>query len=151
MILVAIDWFSKGTSHGPVLFNQDFHNYGLLEDIVSDHGSQFTSRVWKAFCTQLWINVSLNSIATVTPPPKEHFLFFLSHLSGMRTQPQNTDLHERSKMIVYCILCFRLMIVFRFSWYRARVWSFQFPIHDCHWGNNLCTWILINQESVNNL
>ncbi len=40
---------------------QVFRFYGLPEDIVSDRGPQFTSRVWKAFCQQLNINVSLTS------------------------------------------------------------------------------------------
>lgn len=35
--------------------------YGLPEDIVSDRGSQFTSRVWSAFFQQLNINISLTS------------------------------------------------------------------------------------------
>ncbi|KAK3551620.1 hypothetical protein QTP70_020828 [Hemibagrus guttatus] len=35
--------------------------YGIPEDIVSDRGTQFTSQVWKAFCKQLDINVSLTS------------------------------------------------------------------------------------------
>ncbi|KAI2647999.1 Transposon Tf2-9 polyprotein [Labeo rohita] len=48
-ILVIIDRFSKSCL------------YGLPEDIVSDRGTQFTSQVWKAFCKQLDINVSLTS------------------------------------------------------------------------------------------
>ncbi len=40
---------------------QVFRFYGLPEDIVSDRGPQFTSRVWSAFCQQLNINVSLTS------------------------------------------------------------------------------------------
>ncbi|KAK3511170.1 hypothetical protein QTP70_032139 [Hemibagrus guttatus] len=43
------------------LFQQVFRNYGLPEDIVSDRGSQFTSQVWRVFCNQLGINVSLTS------------------------------------------------------------------------------------------
>ncbi|KAK3556470.1 hypothetical protein QTP70_008246 [Hemibagrus guttatus] len=35
--------------------------YGLPEDIVSDRGPQFTSRVWRAFCKRLGVTVSLSS------------------------------------------------------------------------------------------
>lgn len=48
------------------LFNQVFHTYGLLEDIVSDRGPQFMSRVWSVFCTHLDINVSLSSSFSAT-------------------------------------------------------------------------------------
>ncbi|KAK3534313.1 hypothetical protein QTP86_014237, partial [Hemibagrus guttatus] len=34
--------------------------YGLPEDIVSDRGPQFTSRVWRAFCKRLGVTVSLS-------------------------------------------------------------------------------------------
>ncbi len=43
------------------LCNHIFQFYGLPEDIVSDRGPQFTSRVWSAFCRNLNINVSLTS------------------------------------------------------------------------------------------
>lgn len=43
------------------LCNWVFRIYGLPEDIVSDHGPQFTSRLWSAFCQALGINVSLTS------------------------------------------------------------------------------------------
>ncbi|KAK3571358.1 hypothetical protein QTP86_008894 [Hemibagrus guttatus] len=73
MVLVIIDRFSKAYKLIPLkglptaletavtLFHQVFQNYGLPEDIVSDRGPQFTSRVWRAFCTQLGISVSLSS------------------------------------------------------------------------------------------
>ncbi|KAI2649352.1 Transposon Tf2-6 polyprotein [Labeo rohita] len=72
-ILVIIDRFSKSCRLIPLkglptsmetalaLFNHVFRVYGLPEDIVSDRGTQFTSQVWKAFCKQLDINVSLTS------------------------------------------------------------------------------------------
>ncbi|KAK3510314.1 hypothetical protein QTP70_001363 [Hemibagrus guttatus] len=34
--------------------------YGLPEDIVSDRGPQFTSRVWRAFCRRLGVTISLS-------------------------------------------------------------------------------------------
>ncbi|KAK3507486.1 hypothetical protein QTP70_026910, partial [Hemibagrus guttatus] len=72
-ILVAIDRFSKACRLIPLkglptametdqsLFHHVFRVYGIPEDIVSDRGTQFTSQVWKAFCKQLDINVSLTS------------------------------------------------------------------------------------------
>ncbi|KAL0199986.1 hypothetical protein M9458_003173, partial [Cirrhinus mrigala] len=47
------------TAHA--LLNQVFRFYGLPEDIVSDRGPQFTSRVWKALWSQLNVNISLTS------------------------------------------------------------------------------------------
>ncbi|XP_043103315.1 DNA (cytosine-5-)-methyltransferase 3 beta, duplicate a [Puntigrus tetrazona] len=70
-ILVIIDRFLKSCRLMPLkglptameialaLFHNVFRVYGLPEDIVS--GTQFTSQVWKAFCKQLDINISLTS------------------------------------------------------------------------------------------
>lgn len=72
-ILSVIDRFSKACRFIPLpklptafetaeaLCENVFRFYGLPEDIVSDRGPQFTSRVWSAFCQQLGINVSLTS------------------------------------------------------------------------------------------
>ncbi|KAL0177063.1 hypothetical protein M9458_025957 [Cirrhinus mrigala] len=72
-ILTVIDRFSKSCRLIPltklpsafetaeVLMEQVFRFYDLPEDIVSDRGPQFTSRVWAAFCKHLNINVSLTS------------------------------------------------------------------------------------------
>ncbi|KAK3540941.1 hypothetical protein QTP86_006400 [Hemibagrus guttatus] len=43
------------------MFCHIFRNFGLPEDIVSDRGPQFTSRVWRALCARLDIGVSLSS------------------------------------------------------------------------------------------
>ncbi len=43
------------------LFQQVFRIYGILEDIVSDRGPQFTCKVWQAYCKHLDVNVSLTS------------------------------------------------------------------------------------------
>lgn len=43
------------------LCNFVFRFYGLPEDIVSDRGLQFTSRVWSAFFQKLNVNISLTS------------------------------------------------------------------------------------------
>ncbi len=72
-ILTVIDRFSKACRLIPLsklptalqtaeyLCNLVFRFYGLPEDIVSDRGAQFTSRVWSAFFQMLQVNVSLTS------------------------------------------------------------------------------------------
>ncbi|KAK3533208.1 hypothetical protein QTP70_013610 [Hemibagrus guttatus] len=72
-ILVVVDRFSKGCKLIPLkglptamqtadaMFAHVFRNFGLPEDIVSDRGPQFTSRVWRALCARLDIGVSLSS------------------------------------------------------------------------------------------
>lgn len=72
-IMVSIDRFSKScrliplkglpTAMGTaqVLFNQVFRIYRLPDDIVTDRGPQFTSRVWGAFCKHFHIGLSSSS------------------------------------------------------------------------------------------
>ncbi len=60
-VLVVVDRFSKACKLIPLpglptamqtaesLFHHLFRNFGLPEDIVSDRGPQYTSRVWQAF------------------------------------------------------------------------------------------------------
>ncbi|KAL0171115.1 hypothetical protein M9458_031427, partial [Cirrhinus mrigala] len=72
-ILSVIDRFSKGCRLIPLpklptaletaeaLCNTVFRFYGLPEDIVSDRGPQFTSRLWSSFFRLLGVNVSLTS------------------------------------------------------------------------------------------
>ena len=72
-IIVAVDRFSKAFRLGPLkglptawdtamgLFTYVFRYYGMPEDIVSDRGSQFTSRVWSSFFRLLNVRVSLSS------------------------------------------------------------------------------------------
>ncbi len=74
MILTVIDRFSKTCRLIPLpklptaletteqLCNLVFCFYGLLEDIVSDGGPQFTSRLWAAFFKALKVNVSIRGI-----------------------------------------------------------------------------------------
>ncbi|KAK3525663.1 hypothetical protein QTP70_003228 [Hemibagrus guttatus] len=74
-IFVVVDRFSKSFQgakplplKGPptameaaeLLFNHIFRYFGIPEDIVSDRGPQFISRVWKAFFTCLGVAVSLS-------------------------------------------------------------------------------------------
>ncbi|KAK3556306.1 hypothetical protein QTP70_007130 [Hemibagrus guttatus] len=73
MVMVVVDRFSKGCKLIPLkglpmvmqtaeaMFNHVFRNFGLPEDIVSDRGPQFTSRVWGSLCARLNIGVSLSS------------------------------------------------------------------------------------------
>ncbi|KAK3511971.1 hypothetical protein QTP70_027662, partial [Hemibagrus guttatus] len=73
VVLVVVDRFSKGCKLIPLkglpsamqtaeaLFVHVFRNFGLLEDIVSDRGPQFTSRVWGSLCAHLGIGISLSS------------------------------------------------------------------------------------------
>ncbi|KAK3574994.1 hypothetical protein QTP86_019681 [Hemibagrus guttatus] len=44
-----------------LLYNQVFRYFGIPEDIVSDRGPQFVSRVWRAFFTRLGVAVNLSS------------------------------------------------------------------------------------------
>ncbi len=67
-ILVVVDRFSKACKLIPTsletaeaLFHQVFRNFGLPEDIVSDRGPQFISRVWKSFFKLLGVTISLSS------------------------------------------------------------------------------------------
>ena len=43
------------------LFTYVFRHYGVPEDIVSDRGPQFTSRVWRVFMERLGVSISLTS------------------------------------------------------------------------------------------
>uniref|UniRef100_A0A4W5RHC5 Integrase catalytic domain-containing protein n=1 Tax=Hucho hucho TaxID=62062 RepID=A0A4W5RHC5_9TELE len=72
-ILVIVDRFSKSCRLLPLpglpttlqtaefLFTHVFRHYGVPEDIVSDRGPQFTSRVWRVFMERLGVSVSLTS------------------------------------------------------------------------------------------
>ncbi|KAL0173996.1 hypothetical protein M9458_029964, partial [Cirrhinus mrigala] len=69
----TVSGFSKGCRFIPLpklptametaeaLCNSVFRFYGLPEDIVSDRGPQFTSRLWSSFFHLLGVNVSLTS------------------------------------------------------------------------------------------
>ncbi|KAK3507348.1 hypothetical protein QTP70_014831, partial [Hemibagrus guttatus] len=78
-VLVVVDRFSKSCRLIPLprlpmamettelMFNHVFRYYGLPEDIVSDRGSQFTSRVWRSFFKLLGVTISLSSGYHQTP------------------------------------------------------------------------------------
>uniref|UniRef100_A0A3P9ICQ0 Gypsy retrotransposon integrase-like protein 1 n=1 Tax=Oryzias latipes TaxID=8090 RepID=A0A3P9ICQ0_ORYLA len=73
VILTVIDRFSKAVQFIPLphlpsatetantLVNVVFRHHGIPSDIVSDRGPQFTSQVWKAFCSALGATISLTS------------------------------------------------------------------------------------------
>ncbi|KAI5090260.1 hypothetical protein C0J45_20395, partial [Silurus meridionalis] len=72
-VLVVVDRFSKACRLIPLpglptaletaeaLFQHVFRNFSLPEEIVSDRGPQFTSRVWRAFFHLLGVAVNLSS------------------------------------------------------------------------------------------
>ena len=72
-ILVIVDRFSKACRFVPLpklpsaletaklVFNHVFRVFGLPQDIVSDRGPQFSSRVWRAFCRLIGATASLSS------------------------------------------------------------------------------------------
>ncbi|KAI2666981.1 Transposon Tf2-6 polyprotein [Labeo rohita] len=72
-ILVVVDRFSKTCKLIPLpglptamntaqlLFSQIFRHFGIPEDILSDRGTQFTSRVWREFFRLLGVSISLSS------------------------------------------------------------------------------------------
>uniref|UniRef100_A0A3B5AAW4 Integrase catalytic domain-containing protein n=1 Tax=Stegastes partitus TaxID=144197 RepID=A0A3B5AAW4_9TELE len=73
VILTIVDRYSKSAHFLPLpklstaretadlLVAHVFRPHGLPVDIVSDRGPQFTSRVWRAFCSALGATVSLTS------------------------------------------------------------------------------------------
>ena len=73
VILTIVDRFSKSAHFVPlpklptafdtanILVQHVFRLHGLPQDIVSDRGPQFTSRVWKTFCRAIGATVSLSS------------------------------------------------------------------------------------------
>ncbi|KAK3562207.1 hypothetical protein QTP86_030343 [Hemibagrus guttatus] len=72
-ILVTVDCFSKACKLIPLkglptaletvkaLFSNVFRHFGIPEDLVSDRGPQFISRVWRGFFKLLGVSVSLSS------------------------------------------------------------------------------------------
>ncbi|KAK3568230.1 hypothetical protein QTP86_002017 [Hemibagrus guttatus] len=87
-LFVVVDRFSKSCHLIPLkglptameiaelMFNHIFRYFSIPEDIVSDRGPQFISRVWKAFFSRLGVAVSLSgrrrgrsrrSVATSVP------------------------------------------------------------------------------------
>uniref|UniRef100_A0A3B3IPI7 Gypsy retrotransposon integrase-like protein 1 n=1 Tax=Oryzias latipes TaxID=8090 RepID=A0A3B3IPI7_ORYLA len=72
-VLTVIDRFSKmahfiplpqlptATETADLMVKHVFRHHGIPMDIVSDRGPQFTSQVWKAFCSALGATVSLSS------------------------------------------------------------------------------------------
>ncbi|KAL3973506.1 potassium voltage-gated channel Eag-related subfamily H member 3 [Sarotherodon galilaeus] len=73
VVLTIVDRFSKAAHFVPLpklpsaletarlLVDHVFRLHGIPQDIVSDRGPQFVSRVWKAFCSALGVGASLSS------------------------------------------------------------------------------------------
>ena len=59
--LVALPKLPSARETADLLVENVFRLHGLCFDIVSDRGPQFTSQVWKAFCTALGATASLSS------------------------------------------------------------------------------------------
>uniref|UniRef100_A0A3B3QD45 Gypsy retrotransposon integrase-like protein 1 n=1 Tax=Paramormyrops kingsleyae TaxID=1676925 RepID=A0A3B3QD45_9TELE len=59
--LVALPKLPTAVELADVLLHELFRVTGIPEDIVSDRGPQFASRVFKEFCTKLRISLSLTS------------------------------------------------------------------------------------------
>ncbi len=59
--LIPLTGLPTALQTAELLFNRVFRYYGIPEDIVSDRGPQFISRVWKAFFSLLGVTVSLTS------------------------------------------------------------------------------------------
>ncbi|KAK3525961.1 hypothetical protein QTP70_011398 [Hemibagrus guttatus] len=71
VIMVIVDRFSKAARFVPLpklptaketadlIITHVFRVFGILQDIVSDRGPQFSSRFWRAFCQSLGASVSL--------------------------------------------------------------------------------------------
>lgn len=58
---VALPKLPSARETTDLLVTHVFRLHGIPQDIVSDRGPQFTSQVWKAFCTALGATVSLSS------------------------------------------------------------------------------------------
>lgn len=73
VVLTIVDRFSKAAHFVPLpklpsaletahlLGVHVFRLHGIPQDIVSDRGPQFVSRVWKGFCAALGVGASLSS------------------------------------------------------------------------------------------
>ncbi|KAI2647957.1 Transposon Tf2-9 polyprotein [Labeo rohita] len=59
--LIPLKGLPTALETAEALFQNVFRNFGLPEDIVSDRGPQFISRVWRAFFQLLGVTVSLSS------------------------------------------------------------------------------------------
>lgn len=85
VVLTIVDQFSKfarfsipsAKETAEMLVKEVFCTYGLPSDTVSDCGPQFTSAMWKAFCTSIGATISLTLRCTVC----RHFSVFwdISH------------------------------------------------------------------------
>ncbi|KAK3537860.1 hypothetical protein QTP70_019846 [Hemibagrus guttatus] len=59
--LIPLKGLPTAMETAELMFNHIFCYFGIPEDIISDRGPQFISRVWKAFFSRLGVAVSLSS------------------------------------------------------------------------------------------
>lgn len=62
-----------------IIFKDEFMSHDICEDIVSDRGAQFTSRVQHAFCSCLIINASWVRVAALSPHCSNHKTWNIQH------------------------------------------------------------------------
>ncbi|KAK3538285.1 hypothetical protein QTP70_034770 [Hemibagrus guttatus] len=110
-VLVVVDRFSKGCKLIPLkglpsamqtaeaLFLHVFRNFGLPEDIVSDRGSQFTSRVWGALCARLGIGVHPQSNGQAERLKQEIGRFLRSYCSREQQRWTVEEWYQRSQEV----------------------------------------------------
>ncbi|XP_078789607.1 uncharacterized protein LOC144984569 [Oryzias latipes] len=58
---IPLPQLPTATETADLMVKHVFRHHGIPMDIVSDRGPQFTSQVWKAFCSALGATVSLSS------------------------------------------------------------------------------------------
>ena len=58
---IALPKLPSALQTAKLMFEHVFRVYGLPQDIVSDRGPQFSSRVWRAFCKLIGATASLTS------------------------------------------------------------------------------------------
>ena len=58
---IALPKLPSALQTAKLMFEHVFRVYGLHQDIVSDRGPQFSSRVWRAFCKLIGATASLTS------------------------------------------------------------------------------------------
>lgn len=61
IILTALSQLPTALQTAELLFRNVFKMFSLSEEIVSDRGTQFISKVWRSFMDKLGITVSLTS------------------------------------------------------------------------------------------
>ncbi len=134
-ILTIVDRFSKACRLIPLpklptsfetaelLCNHVFCFYGLPEDIVSDRGPQFTSRVWSAFFRN--VNISLTSAIILNPMDKRS--------AWIRKWYDSSDLTVNDNNQTGAGICYGRNMLKILLWNPPQVW----PLSRAFWASNL--------------